>query len=283
MAGCKATLFKSGSQYALHRPTYPKPLYEDLAVYLNGKLGENLQKVTGADVASGTGQATHELGKVVGRVYGVDGSSSQVEACSSSSEKVSFRVGTAEDLPFANGELGLVAVAQALHWFDLPVFWREAERVLCSKGVLAVWTYSTPHLDHPAADAAFQSFHQWLHEEGYWDQKRKLVDSQYEGITFPFSHHEVKKYSMKRETGLRGFLNYVQTFSSVHTHLKKHPDQPSPVHRLAPNLIKALKGAEEVKEVDLSSQVEGGDPFGMYEDIPVTVSWPLTLFLSSKD
>jgi len=39
------------------------------------------------------------------------------------------------------GEADLVAVAQALHWLDVPAFAREAARLLRPTGSLAAWTY----------------------------------------------------------------------------------------------------------------------------------------------
>ena len=62
-----------------------------------------------------------------------------------------FRVGQSEVLPFEDNSVDLVTCCQAIHWFDIPKFYQEVNRVLRSKGgVLAVYGY---HLTGPAPNA----------------------------------------------------------------------------------------------------------------------------------
>ena len=62
-----------------------------------------------------------------------------------------FRVGQSEILPFEDNSVDLVTCCQAIHWFDIPKFYKEANRVLRPKGgVLAVYGY---HLTGPAPSA----------------------------------------------------------------------------------------------------------------------------------
>ena len=43
---------------------------------------------------------------------------------------VEYVDGTSEKIPVADGAADLVTVAQACHWFNLPVFFKEVNRVL---------------------------------------------------------------------------------------------------------------------------------------------------------
>jgi hypothetical protein len=66
---------------------------------------------------------------------------------------VEFRVGEAEATGLEDACCDLVTVAQALHWFNLPVFYAEAARILRPGGVLASWGYATCTLGDPTLDA----------------------------------------------------------------------------------------------------------------------------------
>lgn len=48
------------------------------------------------------------------------------------------RTGTAEKLPFPDGSVDLLAAASAAHWFDVPKFLAEANRVLKPGGCMAL-------------------------------------------------------------------------------------------------------------------------------------------------
>ncbi|MBM4194374.1 MAG: class I SAM-dependent methyltransferase [Gemmatimonadetes bacterium] len=53
--------------------------------------------------------------------------------------------------------VGIVTVAQALHWLDLDALIREARRVLVPDGLLAAWCYSRCRVS-PEVDAVFDHF-----------------------------------------------------------------------------------------------------------------------------
>lgn len=41
-------------------------------------------------------------------------------------------------------------MSQAIHWFDIPKFYSEADRILKSKGVLAIFGYCLPVIEGSA-------------------------------------------------------------------------------------------------------------------------------------
>ena len=57
--------------------------------------------------------------------------------------RVNFqRVGPAEQIDVPSGSVQLVASATAAHWFDLPRFFKEVDRILCPNGVVALSCYT---------------------------------------------------------------------------------------------------------------------------------------------
>jgi spermidine synthase len=49
-----------------------------------------------------------------------------------------------------------ILFASSAHWFDLPPFYKEAQRVLKKNGVVAIWGYSICQLDNPVAHERMQ-------------------------------------------------------------------------------------------------------------------------------
>lgn len=52
---------------------------------------------------------------------------------------VTYQHGDAHSIPLPNNSADLVTAASALHWFDLPAFYKEVRRVLKPHGCLAAW------------------------------------------------------------------------------------------------------------------------------------------------
>lgn len=65
----------------------------------------------------------------------------------------SFRVSPAETAPFSSSSAQLVTSCVACHWFNLPNFYKEVERLLVKNGVAAFYSYTLPSLvDHEKAE-----------------------------------------------------------------------------------------------------------------------------------
>lgn len=67
-----------------------------------------------------------------------------------------FRVSPAEQIPAKEGSVQIVSASQACHWFDLPQFFKETKRVLCSNGIVALSGYTFPKFIHPTREQDFQ-------------------------------------------------------------------------------------------------------------------------------
>lgn len=196
---------QGGGAYARFRPEYPPQLAACLA-----SLAPDTRLAV--DVGCGNGQLTRLLALHFNAVVGLDPSADQI-ANAPAHEHIHYQCAPAEHLPMADGSASLVAAAQAAHWFDLPAFYKEARRVAAPGGVLALISYGVLKLD-PPLDAPFQRFYR--DEIGpYWPAERKLVDSGYATLEFPFEELAPPRLEIRREWRLAEFLGYLSTWSAV--------------------------------------------------------------------
>src|SRR5688572_26866780 len=138
--------------YAAYRPHYPVALFDWLAEVAPAR-------GLAWDCAAGSGQATRDLAQRFDRVVATDASRAQLRSLHGASG-VRIWSAAAEHSGIRAARVDLVAVAQALHWFDLRAFYAEARRVLRPRGVVAAWTYADPRLEGspgPALDAFSQA------------------------------------------------------------------------------------------------------------------------------
>ncbi len=130
--------------YARHRPDYPDALFARLAGLLPGG-----REVTALDVGAGTGISSRALAR--GLASGRPGGRWRIVALEPGADMrrqagrttppdlpITYVAGTAERLAFPDGTIDLVLTAQAAHWFDRPLFYQEAGRVLAPGGCLAI-------------------------------------------------------------------------------------------------------------------------------------------------
>ncbi len=213
--------------YSEFRPTYPPALFDHLA-------GCCATRRRAWDCACGTGQATLALSEHFDSVIATDASQQQV-AAAVPNKKVAYRVGRAEDSGIESGSVDLVTVAQALHWFDLDSFYREAHRVLVPSGVIAVWTYGPLLLDDGSVDALVQEFYYEI-VGPYWPPERRLVEEGYRGLAFPFAPIEPPAFNMEASWNLARLLGYVRTWSATSRYVDDQGVDPVAAleERLAP-------------------------------------------------
>uniref|UniRef100_A0A674P9N2 Methyltransferase type 11 domain-containing protein n=1 Tax=Takifugu rubripes TaxID=31033 RepID=A0A674P9N2_TAKRU len=92
------------------------------------------------DLGCGTGQTTRLLAPHFQEVVGIDVSETQLEQARAvlSCPDITYRKGTAEDLPFPDGSVDLITASSAAHYFDESKFMAEANRVLKPGGCIAL-------------------------------------------------------------------------------------------------------------------------------------------------
>jgi SAM-dependent methyltransferase len=196
---------QGGQAYARFRPDYPP----GLATFLAAQAPDRRLAV---DVGCGNGQLTRLLAPHFDSVIGLDPSADQI-ANAAPDPRIAYRCAPAEALALADGGASLVTAAQAAHWFDLPAFYREVRRVGKPGAILALVSYGVLELD-PDLDARFQTFYR--DEIGpYWPPERKLVDTGYATIDFPFAELPCPAFHIQVEWELPAFLGYLLTWSAV--------------------------------------------------------------------
>ena len=190
--------------YRLNRPDYPPALFDWLAEQAGSP-----QRAW--DVGCGSGQASHALAQAGWQVLATDLSSAQLQGAARH-PRLHYAVASAEQAPLADASVALVTVAQAAHWFDLPRFYTEVQRVMPG-GLLALWTYTRPLLPG-TLDKAFVDYHQGVLGP-WWPKQRKLVDDGYRNLAFPFATLAAPELSITRQWTLDQLLGYADSWSAT--------------------------------------------------------------------
>jgi ubiquinone/menaquinone biosynthesis C-methylase UbiE len=226
------------NRYADFRPHYPPELFNYLATLVP------LDALVW-DCAAGNGQATVDLAKRFQRVVATDASAEQIASATPHSG-VEFRVAPAEESGLPDESAGLITVAQALHWFDLEKFYAEADRVLTPGGILAVWAYGINVVEGDEANAVVQDFYGHTLDE-YWPPQRRLVESGYRTIPFPFHELEAPAFRMETRWTLDQLMGYFSTWSAVNRYIKVNGRNP--VEHLTETLRPLWGNAETARQI----------------------------------
>lgn len=214
-----ASLFsEQAGIYAAARPRYPAQLYKLLA-----SLTKDHKRAW--DVGTGNGQAAVGLAEYYDEIIATDVSEAQLRyaeprpnityaatnAGPLSREEVEHLVGK-------DGSLDLITVAQAVHWFDLPSFYKHVQRLLKPGGIIAVWCYTVPEVN-PNVDSVLAN----MYEESlpFWEQPAlDLVNQGYKTLYFPFQPAlpgQPIRMNATKETNLEGYLGFLESWSAVNT------------------------------------------------------------------
>lgn len=197
---------KGGSGYAQFGPEYPAELAEYLV-----RLAPS--RTCAVDVGCGTGQLTQLLAGRFERVLGFDPSADQIGNALPATG-VTYGVAPAEALPLPDRSVDLITAAQAAHWFDLPAFWAEAQRVVAPDGIVALISYGVLQLGDVALNDRFRQF--YYDEIGpFWPPERKMVDDGYRGIDMPLDELPQPELSISLNWDMKAFLGYLSTWSAT--------------------------------------------------------------------
>ena len=193
------------ADYARHRPTYPDALFAWLAAAAPAR--EHAW-----DCGTGNGQAAVALAAYFARVTATDLSEGQI-AQAVPHPHVTYRVAPAEASGLADRSCDLVTVAQALHWFDLVAFAREATRVLVDDGVVAAWSYGLFTCE-PTVDAiVLELYHDVVGR--YWQPGREHVENGYRDLPLPGVPLVPPPFVIERRWTLDALVGYLGTWSAV--------------------------------------------------------------------
>ena len=193
-------------QYARFRPDYPDALYRTVA----DAAGDH---ACAWDCASGSGQAALGLARHFERVIATDTSIAQLAAAPPHPRIVRL-ASAAERCGLAGASMSLVAVAQALHWFELPAFLIEVERVLRPGGVFAVWSYARPRLEAQALQSAIDDLHDGV-LGSFWRFDRAAVESGYRGWRVFAARPRTFRFMIERDWDADALIGYLGTWSAL--------------------------------------------------------------------
>jgi SAM-dependent methyltransferase len=165
------------------------------------------------DSGTGSGQAALGLAELFDEVTATDPSAEQL-AEARAHPRVTYRVAAAEASGIPSGSMDLVTAAQALHWFDVAPFFEEVARTLVPGGVLAVWCYGLQRVGEERMDRLLESFY---HERvgPYWSPERRMVETGYRTLSFPFDELVAPEFEMVHEWTLEELLAYIRTWSAT--------------------------------------------------------------------
>lgn len=202
-------------QYAAFRPTYPKELYDFIF--------NHVKKFDKAwDAGTGNGQVARDLSTKFKKVVATDISEKQLTNAFPA-DNIFYSV-AGEETTLPDKQIDLITVAQAIHWFDIPKFYREVNRVASNDAVLAVWGYSLLTIS-PEIDKILTHF--YTHVVGpYWDKERKLIDEQYKTIPFLFEEIATPEFNFSFDWTLAELEGYLTTWSSVQKFIQANRHNP---------------------------------------------------------
>ena len=211
----------NSADYGRYRPLYPDALFDYL---------KEIAPSTALawDCATGSGQAARQLARRFARVIATDASADQIRNAKPA-DNITYRVAPAEDAPISDASVDLITVAQALHWFDIESFFREAKRVLKADGVIVVWTYNLLTIA-PDLDALINGFYKDI-VGNCWPAERVMVEDGYRHISFPFRKLPCPAFRMSASWSLDELLGYLGTWSAVKLYREKTGADPLDIIR----------------------------------------------------
>jgi len=209
--------FSSQSKvYAAFRPTYPKALYDFIFRRL-------IDKKVAWDCATGNGQVAQYLASCFNEVYATDISQQQLNHAVRE-KNIFYSKCPAEKTGFRDNQFSLVAIAQALHWFDQRLFFEEARRVAKPNAIVAAWGYGLLYID-PIIDGLILEFYK--DKVGpYWDEARKLVENEYRSVKFPFDEIKAPSFSIKVQWTIDQLAGYLSSWSATQKYVSEKGHDP---------------------------------------------------------
>jgi SAM-dependent methyltransferase len=193
------------ADYGRFRPTYPVALFEWLSTLVP-------QDAHVWDCATGNGQAARALAARFSQVFATDASDEQI-AAATANPRVRFSVNPASSSGLDDHSVGLVSIAQALHWIDPAPFHQELRRVITPGGLVAAWCYELFTID-PAVDAPMLAlYHDIVGAD--WPPERRHIETGYQKIDWPWPRLQTPDFEMVAQWEVDRVLGYLRTWSAV--------------------------------------------------------------------
>ena len=230
---------KIASQYAKYRPNMSQKVAECVTNFCKTHQDKEtiFKSLILIDEGCGSGQSVNIFHSYFDKIKGIDVSLQQLNQAKKQNtfKHVEYVEGSAENLPIETRTVDLVTTNIAAHWFDLPQFFQEVERVLKPSRGLAITGYDTPTLrfipqkreDALAQKAANlnKSFYQkcarnvpaHLRARKYCSERYKDI---YKAIPF-LTKERNDSIHIRSNTSINGLCGFMSSVSSYQTYMKK--------------------------------------------------------------
>lgn len=235
------------SVYAKYRPTYPPELYQWLADMAPGH-------DAAWDCATGNGQVAVALAEYFKDVQATDASAAQI-ANQKPHKRVSYSIALAEDSGFPEESFDLVTVGNAVHWFDRPRFFAEANRVLKPEGIISLWRYGFFYTGDQAIDAQIYKLGEVILKD-YWSPLLTPIRDGYYDQPFPFKDEPAPEIDLKVNWSFAELCGYFDTWSATQAYITQRNSHPREL--LHDKLLAAWGDPEEKRELSSPLQVRIG-------------------------
>ena len=197
-------------EYVAFRPNYPDELIRFII--------RHVAKFDCAwDCGTGNGQVAKMLAPFFGHVEATDISTNQLDQAPQINN-VTYRLSRAEASPFSDNTFDLICVGQAVHWFEVDKFFSESNRVANKNAIMALFGYSLVRFNDAFNEVLDRFYNDFIYS--YWEGERKIVDSEYQSIHFPFEELPTKNFKIEVNWSLADLEGYLNTWSSVQKYIK---------------------------------------------------------------
>jgi ubiquinone/menaquinone biosynthesis C-methylase UbiE len=228
---------KQSDIYLKYRPSYPTELFS----YLSSLTEKH---ALAWDCGTGNGQAAISLSAFYEKVLATEPSESQIRYAMKS-PKVSYFIEAAESSSIRTNTVDIVTIANALHWFNFDLFYKEVNRIVKSNGVIAAWSYGLPEIS-PEIDSIVKQFHDGTLGT-YWQPQNRLVEKQYATIPFPFQPIPSPKFYIEKVFNLKELIGYFNTWSATQRFI--NDNKFNPTEELEEDLNKVWTNTESKKKL----------------------------------
>ena len=202
--------------YAAFRPHYPREVFAFVA-----SIAPRRERAW--DCGAGSGQATIDLASRFDEVIATDVSEAQLGRAPARA-RIHRVVAAAEGAPIAPACIDVVAIAQALHWFDHARFYAEVRRVATPGAAIVAWSYGSPTMGGEVGEALDRLMFETL--KGYWPPEREHIIAEYRTIPFPFERLAAPSLSLVEHWSLARVAGYARSWSATAQYVAKNGMDP---------------------------------------------------------
>ncbi|HET7932019.1 MAG TPA: class I SAM-dependent methyltransferase [Rhodanobacteraceae bacterium] len=198
--------------YRAARPHYPDALFDWIA-------GASPSRACAWDAGCGNGQASVALAERFERMIASDPSREQIRNAEAR-PNIEYRCERGEHATLPDGSADAIIVAQALHWFDLPAFAAQVQRVAKPGALFAAWCYAGCSVT-PAVDAIIAR----LYDDtlgACWSPERRFVDEGYASFELPFASVPAPTMELRVDWPARHLLAYLDSWSAAQRYRREH-------------------------------------------------------------